>query len=200
MKALLTKEDLMNNNSDRQIIEYLSARDEKALELIGEKYGDYIFRIAFNMLGDKADAEECRNDVLLALWNAAPDGGDHGSIAAFVATVARRISINRYNEKKRAKRIPSELTVSIDELIGYPEEPSSSDEGYQVSELAGQINVFLRGLNKANRFIFISRYYEAEPVENIARETGKSVSAVYKALKRIKKQLSAHLERNGYKL
>lgn len=190
----------MNNNSDRQIIEYLSVHNEKALELIGEKYGDYIFRIAFNMLGDKADAEECRNDVLLALWNAAPDGGDHGSISAFVATVARRISINRYNEKKRAKRIPSELTVSIDELIGYPEEPSSSDEGYQVSELAGQINVFLRGLNKTNRFIFISRYYEAEPVETIARETGKSVSAVYKALKRIKKQLSAHLERNGYKL
>ena len=58
--------------SDNEIIELFRQRNEKAIQMTEKKYGTLIYRIAYNILHDKDDCEECRNDVYLGLWNAIP--------------------------------------------------------------------------------------------------------------------------------
>ena len=47
---------------DLEIIELYWARNESAIAATAEKYGSYCHMIAYNILRNKEDAEECSND------------------------------------------------------------------------------------------------------------------------------------------
>ena len=57
---------------DREIIELYWARNESAIAATAEKYGSYCHMIAYNILRNKEDAEECSNDTYLGAWNSIP--------------------------------------------------------------------------------------------------------------------------------
>ena len=48
---------------DHEIIELYWARNESAITATAEKYGSYCHTIAYNILRNKEDAEECANDT-----------------------------------------------------------------------------------------------------------------------------------------
>lgn len=50
---------------DHEIIELYWARNESAITATAEKYGSYCHTIAYNILRNKEDAEECANDTYL---------------------------------------------------------------------------------------------------------------------------------------
>ena len=54
---------------DHEIIELYWARNESAITATAEKYGSYCHTIAYNILRNKEDAEECANDTYLGAWN-----------------------------------------------------------------------------------------------------------------------------------
>lgn len=51
--------------TDEDIIEMYWERDENAIRATDRKYGRLIFGLAFGILADKCDSEECRNDTYL---------------------------------------------------------------------------------------------------------------------------------------
>ncbi len=57
---------------DNEIIDLYWARNEKAIAATKEKYGNYCHTIAFNILHNNEDAEECTNDTYLGAWNSIP--------------------------------------------------------------------------------------------------------------------------------
>ncbi len=104
--------------SDERIIELYWKRDEKAIHETEVKYGKMLFSIAYNILHDKSDCEECQNDTYLCVWKRIPPIRPV-VFSAFISKIMRDISINKYKEKTSKKRIPSELTVSIEDLHDY---------------------------------------------------------------------------------
>ena len=50
---------------DHEIIEMYWARNENAIAATAEKYGNYCHTIAYNILHNREDAEECSNDTYL---------------------------------------------------------------------------------------------------------------------------------------
>ena len=57
---------------DREIIDMYLARNEDAIERTSEKYGKYCSRIAYNILADLFETEECVNDTWMRTWNSIP--------------------------------------------------------------------------------------------------------------------------------
>ena len=57
---------------DREIVDLLFVRSERGLDELERKYGRRLHALAMNILADRRDAEECLNDVRLAVWNAIP--------------------------------------------------------------------------------------------------------------------------------
>ena len=58
--------------ADEQIIELYWQRNENAIQETDKKYGQFLFGIAYNILHDRLDCEECQNDTYLGVWNAIP--------------------------------------------------------------------------------------------------------------------------------
>ncbi len=182
--------------ADEQIVELYWNRDENAIKETDIKYGKRLFRIAYNILNDIYDSEECQNDTYLGIWNAIPPTRP-AVFVAFITQIMRHTAINRYKSKKNKKKIPSDYTVTIDELYNTLQSEDSVIASYEAKELGRMISSYIKELSDKEQYIFVGRYYMADSVKTIAKELRLTESAVYKALDKIKKGLKNHLERNG---
>lgn len=181
--------------ADEQIIELYWQRNENAIQETDKKYGQFLFGIAYNILHDRLDCEECQNDTYLGVWNAIPPTRPI-AFPAFITQIMRNIAINRFKEKTSKKRIPSELTVSIEDVNNILHSDDTVAAEYEAEEVGRIINDYVRQLSDRQRYIFIDRFYLAEPVETIANDLSISVPTVYREIEKIKQGLKLHLERN----
>ena len=183
--------------SDQSIVDLFFARDESAITSVATKYGNYMHTIAVNILSDCEDCEECKNDAYLALWNSIPP--NHPSnFKAYIAKIIRTISINRYKEKTRQKRVPSEYTISIDELSECIPGNNDAETSYDAKLLQQIMNSFILSLSHRKRYIFISRYFCGDSIDSIAGSIKISGSMVFYELAQIRKQLKKTLEQEGF--
>lgn len=183
--------------ADDKIIELYWQRDEEAIEATDFKYRKYLYKIAYNIVRDNVDCEECLNDTYLGSWNAIPPSKP-SVLKAFLTTIMRRISIKRYHNNLRKKVIPSEMTVSLSELEDFIVGDEDVGDDFDAVKLGEIISNFVRCLSEREKFIFMSRYYLAEPIDIIARNLGLSRSTINKELAAIRSALKEKLESEGY--
>ena len=187
----------MNFLSDQEIIELYWARNERAITETDAKYKRYLFTIAYNILHDRLDCEECINDTYLGTWNTIPP--EKPSVfQAFISKIMRNIAVNRYKKNKADKRVPSEMTLSISEIENVFPDPSTTEEAYMISQISHIISEYLRGLSDKNAFIFISRYYCSDKIADIAKMLHTSESTVFRELTKMKNSLKEILIKEGY--
>ena len=185
--------------SDEQIVELYWKRNERAIRETDRKYQHFLLTVAHNILRDAQDCEECLNDTYLGAWNAIPPARPK-VLQAFLATIMRRTAIDRYKAGKRQKRIDSELTVALSEVEEFLADGSDPAAELDARELGRVISEFIRALPKRRMYIFMSRYYTARPIGEIARLLGCSESTVNKEIAAIKRGLKEALEKEGYPL
>lgn len=194
---LQNKKTLKVPLDDEKIIELYWQRDEEAIEATDFKYRKYLYKIAYNIVRDNVDCEECLNDTYLGSWNAMPPSKP-SVLKAFLTTIMRRISIKRYYSNLRKKVIPSEMTVSLSELEDFIVGDEDVGDDFDAVKLGEIISNFVRCLSEREKFIFMSRYYLAEPIDIIARDLGLSRSTINKELAAIRSALKEKLESEGY--
>ena len=182
---------------DESIVELYWQRNEKAIEETDFKYKKYLLSIAYNVLHEPLDCEECLNDTYLGAWNAIPPTRPN-VLKAFLTVVVRRIAIKRYHRNLKKSSVPSEMTVSLSELEDFiiGDEDISTD--FDAARLGRVISDFVRSLSERRQFIFVSRYYASEPIDSIASDLNLSRSMINKELAAIKTALREKLESEGY--
>ena len=191
----MNKSSVQSFDQDEQIVEKYWQRDQNAIQETHQKYGPMLRKVAYNILCDAEDCEECQNDTYLKIWNAIPTTRPT-SFPAFIVQIMRHIAINRYKAKSRKKRIPSQLMTSLEELEALGS--GASVEGmWEAKELGELITVFVENLNERQRYLFVDRYYLAESIEKTAADLSISTQVAYKELRKIKQGLKEYLERNG---
>ena len=183
---------------DEKIIDMYWQRDPDAIQETDQKYGPLLRNVAYNILFDALDCEECQNDTYLKIWNTIPSTRPP-KFYAYIMQIMRQIAIDRYREKSRKKRIPSQLTISLEELGSLGNGPSV-EEVYEAREIGKMISDYVRSLSKRQRYIFFDRYYMAEPVEKTAEDLSISVRTTYYEIEKIRQGLKEYLERNGVRV
>lgn len=185
--------------NDEQIIELYWQRDEQAIKQTDIKYKTFLLSIAYNIVHDTCDGEECLNDTYIDAWNAIPPARPI-SLQAYLATIMRRTAIDCYKARKRQKRIASELTVSLSEVGDFIADDDDMYSEAEAKELGQVISDFVRSLSDRRMYIFMSRYYTARPIKEIARLLNCSESTINKEIAVIKRELKEKLEKEGYSL
>ena len=182
--------------SDEDIIELYWEREEKAIKHTDEKYGRYLFTIAYNIVHDRLDSEECLNDTYLGVWNRIPPTRPK-MFQVFLSKITRNISVDKYRANIGKKQIPSELLTSLDELDDCIELSSDAHEEAIARELSGILNDFLRDITEEDQFVFVCRYYYFDKISEIAEMAKTSESTVYRILNKLRADLKARLEKEG---
>ena len=183
--------------SDDEIVELYWNRDEQAIRFTDEKYGKYLLTIAYNILRDQLDCEECLNDTYLGTWNSIPPTRPK-IFQVFISKIMRNLAIDRFRKRAAAKRIPSEMVVSLDEFDECMVYDISVPEEYIVKEIGKIISEYISSLLPNDEFIFICRYYYSDSMVNIAKMLDVETAYVKRRLLKMRSDIKAILKEKGY--
>ena len=88
---------------DTEIIDLFWKRDESAIQELKSKYFGYCYKIAWNLLENREDTEECLNDTWFAAWRRMPPHRPD-VLSAFVGKITRGFAIDSFRKRHAAKR------------------------------------------------------------------------------------------------
>ena len=182
-------------NDDQRIIEMLFDRDEQALTITSDKYGALCQKIAYNIIGDHEDADECVNNSLLQLWNAIPPARPK-SLKAYLCGIVHNISVD-FRKKHKAY---NGTQVILSELLHIFPDSQRLDEIFDRKILAACINEFLSGQAEVNRKVFVMRYYYNYSIRDISLTLKMKEATVKTKLFRMRNDLKSFLLGKGYNI
>lgn len=181
---------------DAEILDLYWERDEQALAETQKAYGSYCYSIAWHILFDREDADECVNDTWLRAWNAIPPARP-GKLSLFLGTITRNLSLDRWKGRKAMKRGQGEMTLALDELAECIPDSRSTEDAVETAELERLLNVFLHGLPQRDCNVFLRRYWYVEDYQAIAQRYGMKLNTVKTSLFRTRDKLKKYLEKEG---
>ena len=180
---------------DWLIIKMFFERSEQAINSLSLKYGNLCKSISYNILSNKEDAEECVNDVYLAVWNTIPPQRPD-SLSAYISKITRNISLKKYRRNTADKR-NNRYDISLDELCECIGDCNDAQRVVEAEELAQYINNFLGNINKNDRIIFMQRYWFNMDVSQISSGMNKSKNYINVHLFRTREKLRKYLTEEG---
>jgi len=182
---------------DFQIIELYFARNELAIKETDAKYGKLCKKIAYNILNNLEDSEECVNDTYNGVWNAIPPTRPN-NFMSFICKIARNLSLKRLEFIKREKR-SAELLVSLEELAEIlPDNritPNVNDE-----DVGKLISKFLVSQKEDCRNVFIRKYFFFDSIKEISKRFSFTESKVKNMLFHTRNKLKDFLIKEGIEI
>lgn len=178
---------------DGEIVDLFWRRDEAAVRELSGKYSGYCYKIAWNLLENHEDTEECLNDTWFTAWTCMPPHRP-GALSAFVGKITRGLAIDMFRKKRAAKRGAGREPDICDEM----DEMNFSytvEEQMAKRELVRTIEKFLYSLSAADRDIFIRRYWYLDSIKDIAGRHGVTAGCIKTNLCRNRKKLYRILRR-----
>ncbi|MGN0352532.1 MAG: RNA polymerase sigma factor [Roseburia sp.] len=183
---------------DEKIVELYWERNPMAITVTGEKYQNYCFKIAYNILQNQQDCEECVNDTWFRAWNAMPTERPK-LLGAFLGAITRNLSLDCYRKRHTKRRGEGEITYVFEELQDCIS-TAGPEQKLEEQELVKALNRFLENMEKESRMIFVRRYWYMDSVAGIAARFSMSESKVKSSLFRARKKLYAFLKQEGFEV
>ena len=182
---------------DSMIVQLYWDRDETAVSHTERKYGNYLMKIANNILADWEDSVESVNDTYMAAWNSMPPQRP-AVLSAYLGKLTRRISIDLFRKRTSQKRGGGEYALSLQELGECVSGGADPEKAVESKILAQAIAAFLESQPEQVRQVFIGRYYYMDPVKEIAGYCRISESKVKILLYRARQALREYLQKEGF--
>ncbi len=184
---------------DADIIALFNSRSEAAIHETQRKYGDYLKRIADNLLHCPEDTEEVLSDSYLRAWNAIPPARP-AVLRHFLSRITRNLAIDRLKYRSAGSRSAStvELLDELGQCIGKNDD--TPQLALETQELAESLNRFLSTLSQSDCALFLSRYYEGESVKEAARRYGLTERQGKYRLSLCRRKCKKFLMEEGYTL
>ena len=175
---------------DVDIIELFWKRSEMAITELENKYDRLARSVAYNILRDNLDTDECMNDSYFGMWNNLPPHRPE-VLPAFFTAITRNIALKMHKRKSAQKR-----NAIIVELTDWGVSSQSIED--EINYAADIISTYLLSLDKSSRILFMRRYYLCESVAEAAKAVGITENNANVKLSRMRKALRQILEQEGY--
>lgn len=181
---------------DEKIVELYWNRSENAIQETAAKYGSYCWKIAYNILSNYEDSEECVNDAYLKTWNSIPEHRP-SLLSAYIGKITRNLSLNKYLRGRAQKRGGGQPELILEELNSCITASKSTETAYLEGMAAQAVSRFLNTSKLEYRIIFVRRYWYSDSILDIAKRYGISESRVKSILHRMRGKLRIFLEKEG---
>lgn len=181
---------------DSRIVDLYWQRSDKALAETDRKYGRYCRTVAYNILENPEDSDECVNDTYLRAWNSMPDARPQ-VLSAYLAKITRNLAISMLRKRNSLRHGGGQTALALDELAEIVPAEQNMEAVIELREMTRLLDAYLSTLPVMERQIFMARYFFMVPVKDIAAKFGFSESKVKSMLSRTRGKLRRYLEEEG---
>ena len=191
---------------DRTLLDRAVAGDAGALETLISRHSGRVYRLAYGIARDHADAEEIVQDVFLTLVRKGAGFEGHAALTTWMYRVTTNAALNKRRGKRR------ELEVSLEEYLPTFREDGhrDGDRSYLLADWSGMpeqrlvsaevrkvLEQAIDALPDHYRAVLILRDVEELSNEEVAAIMGDSLGSVKSRLHRarmvLREQLTRHL-------
>lgn len=181
---------------DSDIIELFFQRSETAIANTEKAYGPYLSGVAYRILNSLEDAEEVVDDTYLRAWNAIPPTRPR-VLKHFLTRITRNLSFDRLEYYAASKRSAETLALLEELEACLPDPRGSIEDALAEAALTEILNRFLGTLEPLSCCVFLSRYYYAHSLKEVAAQYALSEGRVKYLLSRARAGLRVALEKEG---
>ena len=162
------------DQSDSDLLDRISARDDAALGLLYDRYGGIAFALAYRLLRDRGHAEDIVQEAFLSVWRrGATFDTNKGNVRGWLMSIVRNAAIDR----RRGRFRHETGEVNIEDFAWK----LSGDDVWQDVERSldqQQVRRAMRELPAEQRETLELAYYEGLTQVEIAERTGNPLGTI----------------------
>jgi RNA polymerase sigma-70 factor (ECF subfamily) len=178
---------------DRVLAQRAQQGDKGAFTQLVEMYQTPVYNLAYRMLGNANDAEDAAQETFLRAYTQLKKFHADQKFATWLLSIDAHYCIDRLRRRKI-------LWLSLeDEIISdslMSDSPKPDDEALR-HESQHEIEKLLEHLSPPNRLVVVLFYWHELSIDEIAKTTGDSLSAVKVKLYRARQALARELQTNS---
>lgn len=124
----------MNDQQFEQAVARMVQGDKTGLKEIYEAYIGYIYRIVYEVLQNRENAEDVTSEFFIRLWDKADQFKPGGGHKGYLATMARNMAIDYIRKHRR-----EELTAMMQDIKAGPEEEEQTKKQFYKEETGSEV-------------------------------------------------------------
>jgi len=183
--------EVQDPQADAWLASRASAGDPQAFGVLVARHQTRVYRIAYRMLGNAADAEDVAQDVWLQVWVSLATFTGSAAFSTWLSRVAVNTALSQGRRTSRERERIRRLSRQPD-VAGGPVTPSSQD-GAEQAEQTKVVREVVAGLDPELRSVLVLREFEGLSYGEIGEVLGLTEPTVRGRLSRARRQLAIDL-------
>ncbi len=176
---------------DKELLElYHSGQKERMFNELVRRYQKRIYWVARRMVKRHEDADDIAQDVFVKAYTALANFRGDSNIYTWLYRIAVNLSINHIRKQKVRK------AVDIDDYLPFLSKDAEQASGMMRQENISLIEEAITLLPDKQRAVFIMRYYDEMPYEQISAILGTSVGGLKANFHHAVKKVGAFLKKH----
>ena len=181
---------------DRTLVAQASRGDLAAYDQLVRRYQTRIYSLAYNMTGNKEDAEDMVQDVFVKAFSSLKSFRGTSSFYTWIYRIAINRTINFLKKRKKKQAVSlNDVDEGVERDPAYVELSAreSPVRDASLTELQEKLNKALLTLSEKHRTVVVLHDIQGLPHDEIARMTGCSEGTVRSRLFYARQQLQGEL-------
>lgn len=179
--------------TDTELVERVRAGDDDAFRLIVERHSRPIYRSAYRITGNAADADDVVQETFMRAYRQLASFESRAALTTWLHRIAVNCSLDLIESRKRR----DSRTEDVEDLSTIASSQASPDRLLLGSEMQKAVAVALDGMSGNERTAFVLRHFEGMPLDEIGKVLGTKLNAtkntVFRAVQKVRQQLQPYM-------
>jgi RNA polymerase sigma-70 factor (ECF subfamily) len=162
------------DSSDADLVRSLRAGQQKALEVIYDRYIGLVYSVAYKVLGNSQEAEDLTQDIFVTFWQQDSFDPSRGSLKSFLGLLTRSRAVDKIRRRNTTNSFLERWQKIITEESSdpLPLEQASMEECQEAVQQA------MQQISGEHRQILEMNYYKGLSQAKISQELNLSLGVV----------------------
>ncbi len=184
------RQSTIKDDADLDLMHRVAADEQEAVALLYDRFGSLIYRMAYQSMPTRADAEDAVQEIFVRLWRTAKRyDPKRAALVTWVMLISRRHLVDKLR-RSQARRRSSSLESPQTESLRTGPELSRLEQDERFGALLGRVNA----LPELQRMVVTRAYLGGQTLRQIGEELhtpiGTVKSALSRALLRLRERVS----------
>ena len=174
---------------DSELVERVRAGDDDAFRLIVERHSRVLFRSAYRIVGNSADADDVVQETFMRAYRQLSNFESRAALPTWLHRIAVNCALDLIDSRKRRDA----KVESTDDLSDIASTTASPDRVVLSAQMQREMAAALTAMSGNERTAFVLRHFEGMPLEEIGNilgiKTNATKNTIFRAVTKLRERL-----------